>query len=947
MTSLPSQARRLALALCAAALLSSSAASAHWCHDLWGSSYNIVVRPSADSVNVPASGSTTLDLWVQNNMGYALKGFSLSATASGYTIAVSRQAPKVTNFLLPGEKLRHTLTISRAGGAVLPVSSLSFYVGFGNSGAGQDQWYGDAPATSPVMMRKVDGSLLPPPIAPGLGSGTGNQADHLTTAAVADFGNLNTALDTLMTEFCSARGSWDSNGGPPITSNCTGSATTCPTPATRGTTKYDWQHLWAAHELAYRKGSLGARLPVLRARLRCSWGDGNFAFNAFPLALIGYLGEDAAMRTFLTGLISTGTADQQALAKAALLLFRNAADRTSYLADVQANLTSANPYVQMVSAATLGIMNNDDAAVNTVLIPRAAVWGTAALEDSPAQAQATTAAHLLELVSWDRRGWAVNAGDTGTVSFYGEGGAPDTVDPKAPTNVQCVAQPGGTVRVSWTQVTQGVNNLPESGVSYRVYRGNTARPGTAQKPGDSSGFDYNNVNPTSGIYFDHPALSGTLTYYFAVAAVDLATNQSVYSAEVSCVPRYAPVAVLTCTPMTGVAPLAVSCNAGASTDANGAADITGYSFRLGSQPATTVNPVAYNLAAGSHVVQLTVTDSTGLTGTTSRTVVASSSSGNQPPVAAAGATPTTGPMPLQVAFSSAGSSDPDSGQNLSFSWDFTDGSAAATTANPSHTFAAAGTYDVVLTVTDDGTPALSSTALVTVRVTGNRPPDVSTASASPRSGQAPLLVSFDATGVSDPDGHTVTVSWNFGDGSATSSARQVDHTYSSTGTFTATLSAQDNGLPAIGPATASFTITVGAVPASNRPPDCTAATVTPSAGIAPLTVTLDASGCTDPDGDGLSYEWHIPTGGLTEKVLTTATLDEVLAEPGSVEINLVVKDDAAQPMEATRKFLVPVTAGSGSDVVGGCGCGSAAAAPLLLAAGALVLALLSRRRRRS
>src|SRR6185436_10063300 len=45
---------------------------------------------------------------------------------------------------------------------------------------------------------------------------------------------------------------------------------------------------------------------------------------------------------------------------------------------------------------------------------------------------------------------------------------------------------------------------------------------------------------------------------------------------------------------------------------------------------------------------------------------------NQPPVAVAAANPTSGPAPLAVAFSSAGSSDPE-GQPVTYSWTFGDG----------------------------------------------------------------------------------------------------------------------------------------------------------------------------------------------------------------------------------------------------------------------------------
>jgi probable HAF family extracellular repeat protein len=76
-----------------------------------------------------------------------------------------------------------------------------------------------------------------------------------------------------------------------------------------------------------------------------------------------------------------------------------------------------------------------------------------------------------------------------------------------------------------------------------------------------------------------------------------------------------------------------------------------------------------------------------------------------PPVANAGG-PYVGAIATAIAFSGAGSSDPQ-GQALSFSWNFGDGT-TGTGVNPTHAYAAAGTYPVSLTVTD--TSELSGTA---------------------------------------------------------------------------------------------------------------------------------------------------------------------------------------------------------------------------------------------
>lgn len=85
----------------------------------------------------------------------------------------------------------------------------------------------------------------------------------------------------------------------------------------------------------------------------------------------------------------------------------------------------------------------------------------------------------------------------------------------------------------------------------------------------------------------------------------------------------------------------------------------------------------------------------------------------QPPQASASATPTRGPAPLPVQFSSQGSVDPDGGL-ISYLWTFGDGS-NSTSANPSHTYAADGVYTARLVVTDDeGVSSTSNPLTITV-----------------------------------------------------------------------------------------------------------------------------------------------------------------------------------------------------------------------------------------
>lgn len=93
--------------------------------------------------------------------------------------------------------------------------------------------------------------------------------------------------------------------------------------------------------------------------------------------------------------------------------------------------------------------------------------------------------------------------------------------------------------------------------------------------------------------------------------------------------------------------------------------------------------------------------------------------GNTPPSARMTATPTSGDLPLTVAFDGSTSTDPENA-GLTYSWSYGDGS-TGTGARSSHVYSASGTYTAVLKVTDPG--GLSSTASTTITA-GNVPPTV-------------------------------------------------------------------------------------------------------------------------------------------------------------------------------------------------------------------------------
>lgn len=159
-----------------------------------------------------------------------------------------------------------------------------------------------------------------------------------------------------------------------------------------------------------------------------------------------------------------------------------------------------------------------------------------------------------------------------------------------------------------------------------------------------------------------------------------------------------------------------------------------------------------------------------------------SGGGNNPPTAAF----TTDDCPDFVCGFTDTSSDP-GGSVVGWNWDFGDGN-SSTTQSPSHTYAGADTYTVMLTVTDDGGAVDSvSNDVVVEDPNANTPP---TAALSVSCND--LVCDFDGAGSSDTDGTIVSWDWDFGD-SATGSGETTTHTYGSGGSFTVTLTVTDDG----------------------------------------------------------------------------------------------------------------------------------------------------------
>jgi PKD repeat protein len=281
---------------------------------------------------------------------------------------------------------------------------------------------------------------------------------------------------------------------------------------------------------------------------------------------------------------------------------------------------------------------------------------------------------------------------------------------------------------------------------------------------------------------------------------------------------------------------------------------------------------------------------------------------NQPPVAAFTSTEDG----LSTAVDASTSTDPD-GTVAAYSWSFGDG-ATAQGPTASHTYAAAGTYDVAVTVTDDD----GATDVEVQPVTVVAPPVNAPPTAAFTSSATGLAVSFDGSVSADADGTVTGYAWTFGDG-ATAQGPTPSHTYTAGGTYSVVLTViDDDGRTA----TTGNDVTVTAPPPANAPP-----TASFTAGATGLQASFDAAASSDPDGTITGYAWTFGDGASG----TGPAPAHTYTAPGTYEVTLVVTDNggataqSAQPLVltaaptayATDTFTRSVTGGLGTADAGG------------------------------
>jgi PKD repeat protein len=253
--------------------------------------------------------------------------------------------------------------------------------------------------------------------------------------------------------------------------------------------------------------------------------------------------------------------------------------------------------------------------------------------------------------------------------------------------------------------------------------------------------------------------------------------------------------------------------------------------------------------------------------------------GNQPPAP----TFTVSCQGLTCAVNSTGTADPNNGDSVNYAWEWGDELTSSGSSPSAHTFAEPGAYTITLTTTDGWGEAASTTRSVSlVEPAGNTAP-------APQFTSSCLsftACTFNSAGTVDAQGDVIKYAWTFGDGSTSTSANP-SRTYSTTGTYTVTLTTTDVWGQA---AMVSHDVTI-TEPADNNAPTAVFASATCTT--TNTTCTMSAAGSSDPDtatGDGIrNYVWTWEDG-TADTTGTSASQSHVFSVAGTYTVTLTVLD---------------------------------------------------------
>src|SRR5438270_702966 len=317
-----------------------------------------------------------------------------------------------------------------------------------------------------------------------------------------------------------------------------------------------------------------------------------------------------------------------------------------------------------------------------------------------------------------------------------------------------------------------------------------------------------------------------------------------------------------------------------------------------------VKPTHVYADNGSYSVTLTVTDARGAASPAASTTATIA---NAAPVASAGAQAATAGASLtfSATFSDAGVNDGPWAFTIAWgdSSAQTTGSATsqASAITATHTYAAAGTDTVRITVADKDGATGSATAAVNVSAT-NRPPTA--VAGGPYAGSEGAAIAFDGSASSDPDADALSYAWSFGDGASGTGVKPT-HSYVDNGAYTATLTVTDARGAASAPVTTTVTI-ANATPTVNAGPSQTVTTGAPFA----LNATFADPGTSDAPWS-YAIDWGdggAQTTGTTASQASPIAATHAYGAAGTavVQVSVTDKDGAVGSATTTVTITQPV-----------------------------------------
>ncbi|MEM7028859.1 MAG: PKD domain-containing protein [Chloroflexota bacterium] len=315
---------------------------------------------------------------------------------------------------------------------------------------------------------------------------------------------------------------------------------------------------------------------------------------------------------------------------------------------------------------------------------------------------------------------------------------------------------------------------------------------------------------------------------------------------------------------------------------------------------TNVNPNHTYSQVGNYNVQLTITNSEGNdTKAATISVVDVTLTG----LSFSQSSPT--PLGTSTTFNAATTA----GTNVTYTWDFGDGSGLETGSSAQHTYATVGTYIVSLTAANSvsSDTVTGTVTIIDVAITGlsanNDGPHFIT--------DAQTLLSANIA-----SGTNVVYEWDFGDGSPVETGATVAHVYPAVGTYQAQVVASNS----LGQQTETTTVTIrDTLPLANF-------TTSSPDPLGEMTQFFDTS-----NGSNLAYAWDFGDGHFTDVVSPSHTYEAIgiytvvltvsnsvatHSRSGIVEITdaptlgLTSNNDSPTPVGETTTFSASVASGS-------------------------------------